>query len=655
MPDGGRRCRGRRALGRPVRRRPVGRAGRRCAARPTSTGGWRRTTSPASRAHARVLHRAGLLDDDELDGLLAGLDALDADVESRRRSARRRTTRTCTPRSSAAWSSGSAPSSAAGCGPAGRATTRSPPWCGCTCATTPASIAGAGARPRRRAGRPGRGAPGAPSCPGAPTCSTRSRCCSRTTCWRTPGRCCATSSGCATGTARGAAVAVRLRRARRLVARARPEAGRRRARLRGPVENSIDGTAARDVVAEFAFVARDDRGRPLAAGRGGRSSGRPRSSAFVTLDDAYSTGSSIMPQKKNPDVAELARGKAGRLIGDLDRAARDAEGAAARVQPRPAGGQGAGLRRRRHPRGPAAGRSPAWSRTLRFDTDRLADAGAAGLRARDRRRRVAGAARACRSATRTRSPAPACAAARSAASGDVELADLTDDDLAAISPRLTPDVRDGARRRRVGRLARRSRRHGAAPGRRAARRADDGPGGAPDLGVHRTPLTAAAVTAGRRRPAVHAGLAVRGQDPGVDAGVHAVPVTGRRGARPRRWRFEGQRPDAGGVSARVAPVLPPDAGTVTRRPAVVPAPTPSSAPRPSHHRARPHRPAARPGASRRPARPRGAAHVIAPVWHARYAPNQPFQAPSHHAPVTPGSRPDVASPGSAPERRSVVV
>src|SRR5690606_6273717 len=38
---------------------------------------------------------------------------------------------------------------------------------------------------------------------------------------------------------------------------------------------------------------------------------------FVRLDDAFSTGSSIMPQKKNPDVAELARGKAGRLIGDL--------------------------------------------------------------------------------------------------------------------------------------------------------------------------------------------------------------------------------------------------------------------------------------------------------------------------------------------------
>lgn len=38
---------------------------------------------------------------------------------------------------------------------------------------------------------------------------------------------------------------------------------------------------------------------------------------FVDLDDAYATGSSIMPQKKNPDVAELARGKTGRVIGDL--------------------------------------------------------------------------------------------------------------------------------------------------------------------------------------------------------------------------------------------------------------------------------------------------------------------------------------------------
>src|SRR5699024_5415286 len=38
---------------------------------------------------------------------------------------------------------------------------------------------------------------------------------------------------------------------------------------------------------------------------------------FILLDDAYSTGSSMMPQKKNPDAAELIRGKTGRVYGDL--------------------------------------------------------------------------------------------------------------------------------------------------------------------------------------------------------------------------------------------------------------------------------------------------------------------------------------------------
>ena len=38
---------------------------------------------------------------------------------------------------------------------------------------------------------------------------------------------------------------------------------------------------------------------------------------FARLDDGYATGSSMLPQKKNPDIAELARGKAGRLIGNL--------------------------------------------------------------------------------------------------------------------------------------------------------------------------------------------------------------------------------------------------------------------------------------------------------------------------------------------------
>ena len=38
---------------------------------------------------------------------------------------------------------------------------------------------------------------------------------------------------------------------------------------------------------------------------------------FIELDDAFATGSSIMPQKKNPDVTELIRGKSGRVFGDL--------------------------------------------------------------------------------------------------------------------------------------------------------------------------------------------------------------------------------------------------------------------------------------------------------------------------------------------------
>jgi argininosuccinate lyase len=81
-------------------------------------------------------------------------------------------------------------------------------------------------------------------------------------------------------------------------------------------DNSIDATSSRDVVAEFAFVT------AMIAVDLSRFAEEvilwaTKEFSFVTLDDAYSTGSSIMPQKKNPDVAELTRGKAGRLIGDL--------------------------------------------------------------------------------------------------------------------------------------------------------------------------------------------------------------------------------------------------------------------------------------------------------------------------------------------------
>ena len=66
---------------------------------------------------------------------------------------------------------------------------------------------------------------------------------------------------------------------------------------------------------------------------------------FVKLPENASTGSSMMPQKLNPDVAELVRGKGGHGDRPARRPPRDGEGAPARLRPRPPGGQGAGLRR----------------------------------------------------------------------------------------------------------------------------------------------------------------------------------------------------------------------------------------------------------------------------------------------------------------------
>ena len=86
--------------------------------------------------------------------------------------------------------------------------------------------------------------------------------------------------------------------------------------LGAPMPNSIDATASRDVVAEFAYLAAQ-LGVDLSRFAEDLIIWNSREFGFVKLADAYSTGSSIMPQKKNPDIAELARGKAGRLIGDL--------------------------------------------------------------------------------------------------------------------------------------------------------------------------------------------------------------------------------------------------------------------------------------------------------------------------------------------------
>ncbi|MDT5214399.1 MAG: argininosuccinate lyase, partial [Mycobacterium sp.] len=81
-------------------------------------------------------------------------------------------------------------------------------------------------------------------------------------------------------------------------------------------DNSIDATASRDFAAEAAFVL-----AMIAVDLSRLAEDvilwSTTEFGYVALHDSWSTGSSIMPQKKNPDIAELARGKSGRLIGNL--------------------------------------------------------------------------------------------------------------------------------------------------------------------------------------------------------------------------------------------------------------------------------------------------------------------------------------------------
>ena len=84
----------------------------------------------------------------------------------------------------------------------------------------------------------------------------------------------------------------------------------------GVTENSMDGVSDRDFAAELIFAL------SLVMTHLSRFSEEiilwcSGEFAFAELDDAFSTGSSIMPQKKNPDIAELVRGKTGRVYGDL--------------------------------------------------------------------------------------------------------------------------------------------------------------------------------------------------------------------------------------------------------------------------------------------------------------------------------------------------
>lgn len=227
--------------------------------------------------------------------------------------------------------------------------------------------------------------------------------------------------------------------------------------------NSIDGTASRDVFAEFSWIAAMI-GVDLSRISEEIILWATKEFSFVTLDDAFSTGSSIMPQKKNPDVAELARGKAGRLIGDLT-------GLLATLKGLPLA-YNRDLQEDKEPVFDAADTLelllPAVSgmiATLAFNTERMQELAPLGFAlATDVADWLVRQGVPFRDAHELSG-----AAVKQAESRGVELWDLSDDEYAAISPKLTPKLRgvlstDGS-------LASRSAQGGTAPSAVLAQRA----------------------------------------------------------------------------------------------------------------------------------------------------------------------------------------
>ncbi|MET9202342.1 argininosuccinate lyase [Gordonia sp. NPDC003585] len=203
-----------------------------------------------------------------------------------------------------------------------------------------------------------------------------------------------------------------------------------------PAENSIDATSSRDFAAEASFVF------AMIAVDLSRLSEEviiwsTPEFGYVTLADAWSTGSSIMPQKKNPDVAELMRGKAGRLIGDLT-------GLMATLKAQPLA-YNRDLQEDKEPVFDAVAQLelllPAVTglvATLEFHTERMAELAPAGFTlATDIAEWLVRQGVPFRVAHEV---AGACV--REAEAQGVGLADLDDATFARINPALTPDVRD---------------------------------------------------------------------------------------------------------------------------------------------------------------------------------------------------------------------
>ncbi|AZG43872.1 argininosuccinate lyase [Gordonia insulae] len=203
-----------------------------------------------------------------------------------------------------------------------------------------------------------------------------------------------------------------------------------------PSENSIDATAARDFAAEGAFVLAMI-GVDLSRLSEEVILWSTPEFGYVTLADAWSTGSSIMPQKKNPDVAELARGKSGRLIGNLT-------GLLATLKAQPLA-YNRDLQEDKEPVFDSVAQLelllPAVAGlvgTLEFHEDRMAELAPAGFTlATDIAEWLVRQGVPFRVAHEV-----AGASVRAAEERGIGLADLDDDTLASISPDLNPAVRD---------------------------------------------------------------------------------------------------------------------------------------------------------------------------------------------------------------------
>jgi len=243
-----------------------------------------------------------------------------------------------------------------------------------------------------------------------------------------------------------------------------PELVARELGFTGSTANSIDGTASRDFVAEFAFVAAQI-GVDISRIAEEVILWATKEFDFVTLHDSWSTGSSIMPQKKNPDISELARGKAGRLVGNLT-------GLLTTLKALPLA-YNRDLQEDKEPVFDSIDTLevllPAFTgqvATLVYNTARMAELAPQGFSlATDIAEWLV------REGTPFRvAHEVAGACVRVAEARGVELADLTDEEFAAISPALTPEVRlvltvEGS-------VASRSGRGGTAPARVAEQLAD---------------------------------------------------------------------------------------------------------------------------------------------------------------------------------------